>query len=76
VERDLSDLATQVVLGVSTLAELADQVDGPLEEGLPEAATPVQRWSSALQGAFADAFGAGSADAGTDGDAHHAERER
>jgi len=81
VERDLSDLATQVVLGVSTLAEFADQVDGPLEEGLPEAATPVQRWSVALQGAFADAFGAGSAAddasvADAHGDARHAEGQR
>jgi exodeoxyribonuclease V gamma subunit len=64
IERDLSDLATQVVLGVTTLAELADQVDGPLEEGLPAAATPVQRWSTALQGAFTDAFGATEGTAG------------
>ncbi len=60
LERDLSDLATQVVLGVSGLADLADQVDGPLEEGLPEAATPVQRWSLALRQPFVDAFGEGS----------------
>jgi exodeoxyribonuclease V gamma subunit len=56
VERDLSDLATQVVLGVTALADLADQVDGPLEEGLPAAPTPVQRWSLALREAFTDAF--------------------
>jgi exonuclease V gamma subunit len=60
LERDLSDLATQVVLGVSGLADLADQVDGPLEEGLPEAPTPVQRWSLALRQPFVDAFGEGS----------------
>ena len=66
VERDLSDLATQVVLGVSTLADLADQVDGPLEEGLPSGATPVQRWSSALRGAFVDAFGGTGSGTGPD----------
>ena len=48
VERDLADTALQVVLGVGSLAELAEQDDGPLEEGLPDAPTPVQRWSLAL----------------------------
>jgi hypothetical protein len=48
VERDLSDVALQVVLGVGSLAELAAQEDGPLEDGLPDAPTPVQRWSLAL----------------------------
>jgi hypothetical protein len=48
VERDLADAALQVVLGVGSLAELAEQDDGPLEEGLPDAPTPVQRWSLAL----------------------------
>ena len=48
VERDLSDAALQVVLGVGSLAELAAQEDGPLEDGLPDAPTPVQRWSLAL----------------------------
>ena len=48
VERDLSDTALQVVLGVGSLAELAEQDDGPLEVGLPDAPTPVQRWSLAL----------------------------
>jgi hypothetical protein len=50
VERDLDDPAVGVVLGVASLAELADQQDGPLEEGLPDAPTPVQRWSLALRG--------------------------
>ena len=49
VERDLDDPAVGVVLGVSALSDLADQVDGPLEDGLPEAPTPVQRWSLALR---------------------------
>jgi hypothetical protein len=56
VDRDLSDLATRVVLGVSRLEDLADQVDGPLEVGLPDAATPVQRWSLALRAPFEDAL--------------------
>jgi len=59
-ERDLSDLAMQVVLGVAVLADFAEQVDGPLEEGLPEAPTPVQRWSLALREPFVDAFGGGA----------------
>jgi len=59
-ERDLSDLAMQVVLGVKVLADFAEQVDGPLEEGLPEAPTPVQRWSLALREPFVDAFGGGA----------------
>ena len=50
VERDLDDPAVGVVLGVSALSDLADQDDGPLEDGLPEAPTPVQRWSLALRG--------------------------
>jgi exodeoxyribonuclease V gamma subunit len=73
VERDLSDAAVQVVLGVGSLAELASQDDGPLEDGLPDAPTPVQRWSLALCEPLRDAFAlpiAGRADAGrTDGHA-------
>lgn len=49
VARDLGDAATRVVLGATTLRELALQDDGPLEDGLPDAPTPVQRWSLALR---------------------------
>jgi exodeoxyribonuclease V gamma subunit len=57
VARDLGRATTRVVLGASTLPELAQQDDGVLEEGLPDAPTPVQRWSSALRGPIASAFG-------------------
>jgi hypothetical protein len=57
VARDLQDPAVRVVLGVSSLPELARQVDGPLEQGLPDAPTPVQRWSSALVGTLTDVLG-------------------
>jgi exodeoxyribonuclease V gamma subunit len=67
VERDLKDPAVRVVLGVGSLPELAHQADGPLERGLPDAATPVQRWSCALVGALSDALDVG-VDAEVDGD--------
>lgn len=65
VARDLDDAAVGVVLGVSTLADLAGQVDGPLEVGLPDAPTPVQRWAAALRAPLTDPFvpGGGDADA-------------
>jgi hypothetical protein len=56
VERDLDDPAVGVVLGVSALSDLADQEDGPLEDSLPEAPTPVQRWSLALRGPLEHPF--------------------
>lgn len=54
--RDLEDVAVGVVLGVSSLADLALQDDGPLEEGLPDAPTPVQRWSLALRAPLTEPF--------------------
>ena len=54
--RDLEDVAVGVVLGVDTLADLARQDDGPLEEGLPDAPTPVQRWSLALRAPLTEPF--------------------
>jgi exodeoxyribonuclease V gamma subunit len=62
VERDLGDPAVRVVLGVSSLADFATQEDGPLEVGLPDAPTPVQRWSLALREPVRRAFGAGGDD--------------
>ncbi len=56
VTRDLQDATTRVVLGASSLPELALQDDGALEEGLPDAATPVQRWSLALREPLAAAL--------------------
>jgi exodeoxyribonuclease V gamma subunit len=56
VERDLGDAATRAVLGVGSLRDLAMQDDGPLEEGLPDAPTPVQRWSRALREPLVDAL--------------------
>jgi exodeoxyribonuclease V gamma subunit len=76
-KRDLADPAVGVVLGVTSLAELADQEHGPLEEGLPDAPAPVQRWSLALREplrrpfahVFDDALGSGSGDdGGADGE--------
>lgn len=49
VARDLGHAATRVVLGATTLRELALQDNGPLEDGLPDGPTPVQRWSLALR---------------------------
>jgi exodeoxyribonuclease V gamma subunit len=63
VERDLDDPAVSVVLGVSALSDLADQEDGPLEDGLPEAPTPVQRWSLALRGPLERPFALATAPA-------------
>ncbi len=70
VERDLDDPAVSLVLGVRSLAELADQEDGPLEEGLPEAPTPVQRWSLALREPLERTFSllAAAGDRGAGGD--------
>jgi hypothetical protein len=72
VARDLEDPAVGVVLGVGSLEELADQQDGPLEEGLPDAPTPVQRWSLALreplERPFARAAHAGGAAGAADED--------
>ena len=56
VSRDLEDATTRVVLGATSLPELALQDDGALEEGLPEAPTPVQRWSLALRSPLAAAL--------------------
>ena len=56
VARDLDDPATAIVLGVTDLPDLAAQVDGPLEEGLPDAPTPAQRWSAALRAPLTDPF--------------------
>ena len=56
VERDLGDAATRAVLGAGSLRDLAMQDDGPLEDGLPDAPTPVQRWSRALREPLVDAL--------------------
>lgn len=63
VERDLEDPAVGVVLGITALADLAGQEDGPLEQGLPDAPTPVQRWSLALRTPLHDAFATGEPEA-------------
>jgi exodeoxyribonuclease V gamma subunit len=55
-ERDLAEPAVRVVLGAAALADLATQEDGPLEAGLPDAPTPVQRWSLALRAPLQRAF--------------------
>jgi len=70
VKRDLSDPAVGVVLGVESLAELAAQEHGPLEEGLPDAPSPVQRWSLALREPLRRPFAHALDDAlgGADGD--------
>ena len=72
VTRDLEDAAFRVVVGAGSLAELAQQDDGPLEEGLPDAPTPLQRWSLALreplERPFALAFEGPAGDVDADAD--------
>ena len=62
VQKDLDDAAFRVVVGAGSLAELAHQDDGPLEEGLPDAPTPLQRWSLALREPLERPFALASAD--------------
>ena len=78
VKKDLEDVAFRVVVGAGSLAELAQQDDGPLEEGLPAAPTPLQRWSLALREPLEQPFalaldGALAPEAAADADADAAE---